>query len=158
MVEAVTPLRRSTRSVKAEPVTPPAPGSSQSANKRSLTASLQKFAYDSPSKKVKLEANAESLRSPPLVAVELDEKPKRKTASKKPVIQLALDKPHPAPKNWERQYELIEKMRKGIVAPVDDMLVILFCCCNADSIGDASGLEQPLMLTLRCGDAWVALT
>jgi endonuclease-3 len=32
-----------------------------------------------------------------------------------------LEKPHPAPARWEEQYRLIERMRKGIVAPVDDM-------------------------------------
>jgi hypothetical protein len=121
MIESVTPLRRSTRGVKVEPVTPEAPETSQSASKRSLIASLQKYAYDTPSKRVKVEDNADALRSPELVALEDDKPVKKKTPSKKPVIQLALDKPHPAPKNWERQYELIERMRKRIVAPVDDM-------------------------------------
>lgn len=36
-------------------------------------------------------------------------------------VKLALDKPHPEPKNWRRQYELIEKMREKIVAPVDTL-------------------------------------
>ncbi|OCF34089.1 endonuclease III [Kwoniella heveanensis BCC8398] len=44
-----------------------------------------------------------------------------KSASKKPFPQLALDKPHPAPARWEEQYRLIERMRKGIIAPVDNM-------------------------------------
>lgn len=121
MIESVTPLRRSTRGVKVEPVTPGEPETSQSEGKRSLTASLKKYAFESPSKRVKVEHNADALRSPELVALEDDKPVKKKTPSKKPVIQLALDKPHPAPKNWERQYELIEMMRKGIVAPVDDM-------------------------------------
>jgi hypothetical protein len=35
--------------------------------------------------------------------------------------QVKLDKPHPAPLKWREQYALIERMRKGIIAPVDDM-------------------------------------
>ncbi|WWC60036.1 uncharacterized protein I303_102599 [Kwoniella dejecticola CBS 10117] len=44
-----------------------------------------------------------------------------KSASKKPFPKLSLDKPHPAPPRWEEQYRLIEHMRKGIIAPVDNM-------------------------------------
>lgn len=36
-------------------------------------------------------------------------------------IKLKLDKPHPEPPRWRRQYELIEKMREKIVAPVDTL-------------------------------------
>jgi endonuclease-3 len=39
----------------------------------------------------------------------------------KPLPLVALEKPHPAPARWKEQYRLIERMRKGIVAPVDDM-------------------------------------
>lgn len=44
-------------------------------------------------------------------------KPTRKPTPRK----LALDIPHPAPKNWEKQYAIIEEQRKTIVAPVDMM-------------------------------------
>ncbi|KAK8861201.1 hypothetical protein IAR55_002020 [Kwoniella newhampshirensis] len=54
--------------------------------------------------------------------VKVEDRPKTpKSASKKPLPQVALGKPHPAPARWEEQYNLIERMRKGIVAPVDDM-------------------------------------
>jgi hypothetical protein len=39
-------------------------------------------------------------------------------------IKLKLDKPHPEPVRWRRQYELIEKMREKIVAPVDTLYVL----------------------------------
>jgi hypothetical protein len=49
-------------------------------------------------------------------------KPKtKKSPAKKPTIKLKLDKPHAEPKNWERQYGLIEVMREKIVAPVDTL-------------------------------------
>ena len=51
-----------------------------------------------------------------------DLKPKpKKSPAKKPTIKLKLDKPHAEPKNWERQYALIEVMRGKIVAPVDTL-------------------------------------
>lgn len=39
-------------------------------------------------------------------------------------IKLKLEKPHPEPPRWRRQYELIEKMREKIVAPVDTLYVV----------------------------------
>lgn len=44
-----------------------------------------------------------------------------KSPAKKPLLQVALAKPHSAPAKWEEQYHLIEKMRRGFVAPVDEM-------------------------------------
>lgn len=44
-----------------------------------------------------------------------------KSPAKKPLPQVALAKPHSAPAKWEEQYHLIEKMRRGFVAPVDEM-------------------------------------
>jgi endonuclease-3 len=44
-----------------------------------------------------------------------------KTTPKKALPLLALEKPHPEPAKWREQYRLIEHMRKGIIAPVDDM-------------------------------------
>ncbi|GAA5845621.1 hypothetical protein JCM9279_006051 [Rhodotorula babjevae] len=41
---------------------------------------------------------------------------------RKPKVHVTkLDKPHPAPKNWERTYAVIREQRKGIVAAVDLM-------------------------------------
>jgi endonuclease III len=34
---------------------------------------------------------------------------------------MELDKPHPAPENWEITYHTIEEMRKEKTAPVDTM-------------------------------------
>ncbi|GAA5951772.1 hypothetical protein JCM3765_003114 [Sporobolomyces pararoseus] len=45
--------------------------------------------------------------------------PKRKTSS--PTKKAPLSVAHPAPKNWEKQYEIIREQRKRIVAPVDMM-------------------------------------
>lgn len=44
-----------------------------------------------------------------------------KTTPKKALPLLALEKPHPEPAKWREQYRLIEHMRKGIIAPVDDV-------------------------------------
>ncbi|TFK27407.1 DNA glycosylase [Coprinopsis marcescibilis] len=49
-----------------------------------------------------------------------EESPSKKKGTPKPIRQ-TLDKPHPAPKNWEEVYFTIRKMREGIVAPVDTM-------------------------------------
>ena len=59
----------------------------------------------------------------PLVALQ-DIKPPTPTpgsAKKKALPLLKLDKAHPEPKRWKEQYDLISHMRKGIIAPVDDM-------------------------------------
>ncbi|CAE6345384.1 unnamed protein product [Rhizoctonia solani] len=45
---------------------------------------------------------------------------KKKPAKQKPIV-MELEKPHPAPPNWEKQYSLIEDMRSRIDAPVDTM-------------------------------------
>ncbi|GAA5933065.1 endonuclease III domain-containing protein [Sporobolomyces koalae] len=54
----------------------------------------------------------------PEVAVKVKQEatPRKATPRK-----LALTTPHPAPKNWQRQYEVIEHQRRSIVAPVDLM-------------------------------------
>lgn len=43
------------------------------------------------------------------------------TPKKKKAIQMALEKPHPAPENWEEEYNAIREMRAKYVAPVDTM-------------------------------------
>lgn len=50
-----------------------------------------------------------------------DTKPPTPKSSKKAMPQLALEKPHPEPAKWRKQYRLLERMRKGIIAPVDTM-------------------------------------
>ncbi|KAK4688175.1 endonuclease III, partial [Tremellales sp. Uapishka_1] len=109
--------------VKAEPVSPSTTHSlrrktrsSDGAAKLDLSAYTYNPTTPSPRKKPKLEPS-----TPVASASDLDTKPKPKSASKKPVIQLALEKPHPAPPKWEAQYNLIKRMREGLIAPVDDM-------------------------------------
>ena len=66
--------------------------------------------------------------------------------------QLALEKPHPEPPKWREQYGLIERMRKGIVAPVDDMWVpsrVLEFRAELTWAGAASDPELRLMLIPR---------
>ncbi|GAA6057470.1 hypothetical protein JCM3770_000777 [Rhodotorula araucariae] len=48
-----------------------------------------------------------------------NKKPRSPRKPKAHVERLAT--PHPAPKNWERTYEVIRKQREGILAPVDTM-------------------------------------
>ncbi|KAL0062483.1 alpha,alpha-trehalase nth1 [Marasmius tenuissimus] len=44
-----------------------------------------------------------------------------KTPRKQKPIRQSLEKPHPAPENWQEVYEKIREMRRHIVAPVDTM-------------------------------------
>ena len=79
----------------------------------------------STSTEVKIESSVSSVEPKvdgPMTP-ELVERPSLtpRSSSKKPMPKLALDKPHPAPAKWEEQYRLIDRMRKGIIAPVDDM-------------------------------------
>jgi hypothetical protein len=123
--------------VKLEPDLVPTPSSSE---KRTLKRSLPTRTTRS-SKRIKLSPSPlrDIKGSSPLTDLEefpaclplpapdfefetkpdLSTKPKRST--KKPTVRLKLDKPHPAPAKWEKQYEMIEIMRRGIVAPVDTM-------------------------------------
>ncbi|WVO17159.1 hypothetical protein L204_104851 [Cryptococcus depauperatus] len=77
---------------------------------------IAKYKYQpstlSPRKKPKLEVGKE---------IKAEGSPPTPKSAKKPIPLSALSKPHPAPANWEEQYRLIEQMRRGIVAPVDDM-------------------------------------
>ena len=131
-----TSLRRSTRSsraststidtsVKAEPPASPI---------RSLD--LSSYAYTPiatpPRKRVKREHD--SLSTP---GADGDVKPAVTPQSgkkAKPFPQLALEKPHPEPARWREQYRLIERMRKGIVAPVDDMWVSLISSISLSTL------------------------
>lgn len=119
-----TSLRRTTRSyrsslVDAEPNVKAEPPASPI---RSLD--LSSYAYTPPvstppRKRVKREQDP--LATP---GTEGESKPATTPSSakkSKPFPQLALDKPHPEPARWREQYRLIERMRRGIVAPVDDM-------------------------------------
>jgi endonuclease-3 len=113
--QVLTPsLRRSTRSTPL--------GKNGDSSKTTLDVSSYAYApvTPSPRKRAKIE--------------HIDVKPELKTPvkSERPILatpksstkklpQLALEKPHKAPDRWEEQYRLIERMRKGIIAPVDDM-------------------------------------
>ncbi|KAK1217671.1 alpha,alpha-trehalase nth1 [Marasmius sp. AFHP31] len=46
--------------------------------------------------------------------------PSKSPRKQKPIRQ-SLEKPHPAPENWQEVYEKIREMRKHVVAPVDTM-------------------------------------
>lgn len=93
-----TPLRRLTRAQK-----PP------------QTNASVKTEAETPLRAVKEESGTPA-RTP---KVKKDAKPRTSTP-----IKLKLDKPHPEPPRWRRQYELIEKMREKIVAPVDTLYVV----------------------------------
>lgn len=117
-------VRRSTRTIVT----------SASNTSTSSKLNLSAYAYEgkapgpvtpSPRKKPKLEhVSGTPLREIP--SPDTGDSPKTPKSSKKPFPQLALDKPHAAPARWEEQYRLIERMRKGIVAPVDDMWVLFW--------------------------------
>lgn len=103
-----TTLRRSTRS------------------STSLALHLSSYAYSPvngttsapatpPRKRIKVEPKP----STPLARTSEGAPTPRSSSKKMPV--LALDKPHKEPERWREQYRLIEKMRRGIIAPVDDM-------------------------------------
>jgi endonuclease-3 len=67
----------------------------------------------------------EDLTPPPSTSTatttEARRNPKKERSYTPTKIKLSLDKPHPEPKGWRRQYELIERMRERIVAPVDTL-------------------------------------
>lgn len=120
-----TSLRRATRSL----------ASPSSATPVDLGSYAYKPTTPSPRKRIKRESHFAAdqeedllvkLEEVPLTTIsQLAEagpsRPPTPRSNKKPMPQMALAKPHPAPARWEEQYRLIERMRKGIVAPVDDM-------------------------------------
>jgi hypothetical protein len=102
--------------VKPEPPATPSRRSTR-AHKTPQTYTIIKTERDmSPLKSVKDES-ATPARTP-RIKKESTAKPRPSTP-----IKLKLDKPHPEPPRWRRQYELIEKMREKIVAPVDTLYV-----------------------------------
>ena len=125
-----SPLRRSARSARSGPSLPPTPTSPLDTKR-----DLSRYAYADPSpssrrKRPKLDQSAAEDEQPGAVAGpstpvkkerEEDVKQTPKSSTKKPLPLVALDKPHPAPPRWERQYALIKRMRDGILAPVDTM-------------------------------------
>ncbi|BGP37896.1 alpha,alpha-trehalase nth1 [Rhodotorula kratochvilovae] len=62
------------------------------------------------------EEDLEDLKPTPVAKEKKARSPRKPKAH---VEKLAI--PHPAPKNWERTYEVIRRQREGIVAPVDTM-------------------------------------
>jgi hypothetical protein len=55
------------------------------------------------------------------IPIKVETAPSTTPKSKKPVVKLKLEKPHPAPEHWEKQWDLILRMRAKIVAPVDTL-------------------------------------
>jgi hypothetical protein len=98
--------------VKAEP--PATPLRRITRNQASCTLVDPKM-ESTPMRTVKHEEPT-SVRKTPKIKGESSAKPRPSTP-----IKLKLDKPHPEPPRWRRQYELIEKMREKIVAPVDTL-------------------------------------
>ncbi|WVF66948.1 hypothetical protein IAT40_001691 [Kwoniella sp. CBS 6097] len=126
-----TSLRRTTRSLvrTADPSASEAPSQATDVVRKRIDVSKYEYTPSTPSprKKPRLDASPIAVKqelgvagpSTPLTSQASPRTPK--SASKKPFPQLALDKPHPAPTRWEEQYKLIERMRRGLVAPVDNM-------------------------------------
>ena len=92
------------------------PPSLRRSTRSSTTLDLSSDAYipSTPRKKPKSSPPPEPITPPP-------RPPITPQSSSKKLPQLALDRPHPAPSRWQEQYRLIERMRAGIIAPVDDM-------------------------------------
>ncbi|CAE6434319.1 unnamed protein product [Rhizoctonia solani] len=65
---------------------------------------------------------------------------KKKPAKQKPIV-MELEKPHPAPPNWEKQYSLIEDMRSRIDAPVDTM----GCAKSMSGLGPLKAGRIPML-------------
>lgn len=117
-----TSLRRSTRS------------STTTQSTSTTNLNLSRYAYNPitpPRKRIKTEprhdhVEMELLVQTPMTKLKDDPDatatPTPRSSSKK-MPQLALEKPHKEPDRWREQYRLIEHMRKGIVAPVDNMNV-----------------------------------
>lgn len=105
-----TSLRRSTRS-SATVEGPASPVRNSKLNiakyeyKEATSSSRKRQRIDDIVKEEEVETKTSPIKSP----------------AKKPLPQVALAKPHSAPAKWEEQYHLIEKMRRGFVAPVDEM-------------------------------------
>jgi endonuclease-3 len=126
-----TTLRRTTRSTRSTQLTTKQE-SGENVQPGVLTANLSAYAYQPPTatpprKRVKVEVGLGADDEDELKPVGLEDgddgstTPGTKKAKSKPLPQLVLDKPHPEPPRWREQHRLIERMRKGIVAPVDDM-------------------------------------
>jgi endonuclease-3 len=109
---SIPSLRRSARSSTALKI-----GESSKSNLDSNTSSYTNApATPSPRKRVKREQS--DFQTP--VKSEARPAPTPRSSAKR-LPQLALEKPHKAPERWEEQYRLIERMRAGIIAPVDSM-------------------------------------
>lgn len=156
-----TTLRRSTRS---------STGAIPETSTSSSNLNLSRYAYNPvtpPRKRVKLQSKHDGdkldtklLIQTPITKIK-DEPdtgdsvprpaPTPRSSSKK-MPQLALDKPHKEPDRWKEQYRLIEYMRKGIVAPVDNMQVLFhltMAVSGLNRVGDVNVLELPQTPTRR---------
>ncbi|ORY26058.1 DNA glycosylase [Naematelia encephala] len=108
-----TSLRRSTRSTTSQTTATSTAPPQNFVPAVDLSSYAHIPATPSPRKKIKLE-HPDTPSTPKKASTP-------KSVTKKPLPQVALAKPHPAPPKWEEQYRLIDRMRKGIVAPVDNM-------------------------------------
>jgi len=108
-------LRRSTRST---PI-----GKNGDSSKTTLDVSSYAYAPVTPSPRKRAKIEHVDVKPDIKTPVKSENRPTMPTpkSSAKKLPQLALEKPHKAPDKWEEQYRLIERMRKGIIAPVDNM-------------------------------------
>jgi len=108
-------LRRSTRST---PI-----GKNGESSKTTLDVSSYAYSPVTPSPRKRAKIGHVDVKPDIKTPVQSENRPNMATpkSSAKKLPQLALDKPHKAPDKWEEQYRLIERMRKGIIAPVDNM-------------------------------------
>ncbi|KAG9120513.1 DNA N-glycosylase and apurinic/apyrimidinic (AP) lyase [Ceratobasidium sp. 392] len=168
------------KSDRLSSLTPIEESGDEEAPKPSSSTNLNKFAYSparptrsapkTPFKQVKLEeafgipehgGSPESAKSKAGTRkTKTSSSPTKKTTNTSPrkqkKIVMELDKPHPAPPNWERQYKLIEEMRANVQAPVDTM----GCCKAMTGQGELKdqrfGVVVSLMLSSQTRDEMTA--
>jgi endonuclease-3 len=113
------------------------------ASKKRMTSHTQ------PTTKTVLESPgaSSSHETPPIVSTPPTVVAKLK--SKKP-IQMALDKAHPAPAHWVKQYDLIKEMRRSVNAPVDTMGCATFMNIDAEPrVGTFTCIPSTILFLTR---------
>jgi endonuclease-3 len=119
-VPSTPPLRRSTRSLTATPkhATSLFDLSDSEHDEGTKPAIKEEGGSKTPSNRNPSSSSKKASLSKSAVKEEEDGKPPLKRSPSK---KASLVVPHPPPKNWEKQYEIIREQRKRIVAPVDLM-------------------------------------
>ncbi|GAA5833851.1 hypothetical protein JCM11251_005987 [Rhodosporidiobolus azoricus] len=113
--------RQSTYSSRVTLYEPPsASPASSSAVPPSIASSPARRTRSRSAAGVKDEEDGHAEEVNPTVKGEEKEKKPKSPRKPKPHVE-ALAVPHPAPKNWEKTYEVIKKQRESIIAPVDLM-------------------------------------